>query len=283
MDDDLSFEDLSLDAAALTQREAWQEALVAWQAVTAGYPDRAEGYRGAAKALEQLHRLEEADKLLGDGMKRIPGDVELAAHRAWLAIGMSSDVTATDRWDTVLARFPEEPIGYVGLASLLQTRKRERLADVLLMGASVKFPDSEQIAVDFARIAAACGRDEDALGRWLAVLERFPNLSAAYFGAVASYRMLGRFTEAEVMIRRAREQFPNDASVDCDLATLSKDQGEWDEALRRWDAVLQKYGSDKDIMREVSRGIGQVELARYQDRLARASASADSASQEIEG
>lgn len=283
MNDDVSFERLSLDATALTQREVWPEALAAWQALAASYPQKADGYRGAAKALERLHRLEEADKLLGDGMTKVPNDVELAADRAWLATGMASDVRATERWDAVLARFPEDPIGYVGLAALLQTRKRMRLADVILMGASIKFPGSQQIALDFARAAASSGSFEDALTRWLAVLDRFPALSAAYFGAATSYRALGRIAEAEVMIRRAREQFPNDAGVDCDLAALSRDQGDWDEALRRWDAIAQKYGSDKDVMRQVSHGIGEVELARYQERITKASGSANASQQKTEG
>lgn len=283
MADDVSFERLSLDATTLTQREVWPEALVAWQAVAASYPHKSDGYRGAATALEQLHRLDDADKLLGDGMTKVPGDVELAAHRAWLATGMDSDIRATERWDAVLARFPEEPVGYVGLATLLQTRNRVRLADIVLMGAAIKFPHSQQVAVDFARVAASSGRAEDALTRWLAVLEQFPELSAAYFGAAASYRALRRMAEAEAMIRRARERFPNDPGVACDLAALSKDQGDWDEALRRWDAISQKYGGDKDVMRQVSRGIGEVELARYQERLAKASASAGASQQTTKG
>lgn len=277
MIDDTSLVDLIHQAVTLTQRQVHSEALEAWKAVMIRHPSSADGYRGTAEILRQLDRVEEADTTLQKGMLAVPSAIDLAVARAQLATTTASDFIATERWDVVIARFPEEPDGYIGLAALLHDRQRIRLADIVLTGASIKFAASSDVAINLARVAVSAGRHDDALKRWLAVVDRFPDLTVGYFGAAASCRVLGNPAEADRLIRDAQERFPDDVGVACDLAELAREKGEWDEAIRQWDVITQKYAHDKDIMRQVSHGIGRVELARFQERLSKAAKSVDAA------
>lgn len=63
-------------------RQDWPTAIERWAAVRAAFPNHAEGYTQAARALIAQSRHEEAAQVLAEGIARLPDDPEVAADHA---------------------------------------------------------------------------------------------------------------------------------------------------------------------------------------------------------
>lgn len=107
-------------ARRASSRRDWLEAGRCWDAVRACSPQHVPAYLGAAHALRESGRYDEAELVLAEAADRFPADEQVALTRAWLSNARRDWPTAIRRWEDVCTRFPENPWCYVGHANALR-------------------------------------------------------------------------------------------------------------------------------------------------------------------
>lgn len=146
---------------------------------------------------------------------------------------------------------------------LLETKRTdeaERAAkDALAMPAA-----HPQTPIFYARIARDRGDLGEAVTRYLAALERFPNEDAAAKGAVDAMLAQGLTAEAEAMLRQQMKALPRAHALAILYARLAQDRGDLAEAAERWAYVREQFVFRKEAYTEgaeVLRKLGRPEEA----------------------
>jgi len=156
------------------RREDWDEVLARCTHLATEFRI-ASAYAGAARALERLGRIDEAETLLLEPSIAYPRDLEVALTRVHLA-KQRGDVNAVrDRWEGVRRADPFFDRGYADGARFLAEIGCPDEADQLLQNAIGRFPDKSWPLREFATLAHNRGDMDEAAARWTALRERFPD------------------------------------------------------------------------------------------------------------
>lgn len=189
--------DASVDiVAAISKAESaqsagdWKEAACCWQFVCQNAPNRAVAYIRLGEALCELKRLDEADAILGEALKRFPDNAAMAMRHAEIAQSRGDFTVAANRWQQIRNRFPNRAPVVARMGNALTAMGRFDEADELLGEATAKFKKNEAIAVAYAVAAQRRGHPDEALSRWQAVQERFPDQPEAQAGIEFARREL---------------------------------------------------------------------------------------------
>ncbi|MGI4793235.1 MAG: tetratricopeptide repeat protein [Janthinobacterium lividum] len=265
MADEVDVLKLRESADAATRNGEWAASLPLWETIRAASPDDPRGYIAGANALRELGRGKEAEAVLQDGVRQLPDNLSLAAEGAWMSTRSGATAAAASAWENIITRFPQEAVGYIGLAATLIDIKRAHIADVVLLGARSLFPGSTRIAVDCARVSEGRDRLEEARGRWLDVIERFPTATAGYSGLARVLVRLGRPDDAEETIEKAVRMFPDDLDLAVAHAEHAMRMRRWEEATGRWRHVLNDFLISESVRQRANSGIGEIELSRKLD------------------
>lgn len=265
MSDDVDVLKLRERAEAASRDRAWAASLPLWEALRAASPDDPRGYLAGAQALRELGRGKEAQVVLQEGVRQLPDDLSLAAEGAWMSTRSGATAAAATAWEDIITRFPQEAVGYIGLSATLIDIKRLHIADVVLLGARALFPGSTRIAVDCARVSESRDRLEEARERWLDVIEKFPSATAGYAGLTRVLVRLERPDDAEAMIEKAVQMFPDDLDLAVAHAEHAMRMRRWEEATGRWRHVLNDFTLSASVRQRANSGIGEVELSRKLD------------------
>jgi len=168
-----------------TMRQRWDEALRWWAAVRSQAPDRLDGYLWATRALWTSARFDEAEAMASEALARFPGNADLQAERAWIAINRNDWKAALHCWELVLEVEPERRGAQAGVMQALRCLGHAADAEVMASEALARHPEdpdflAEHIwsAVDRGDWAAAASRLEAARGG-LQQAGRFEEIRAA--------------------------------------------------------------------------------------------------------
>lgn len=115
----------------------WEDALRSWDEARELAPDHPGIYAGAANALRECGRLEEAEKLLLSAAERFPDHEQIAFSLASIANLRRDWPSALHRWASVRQKFPANPASYVGSITALNGAGRAEEVDALLPAAEV--------------------------------------------------------------------------------------------------------------------------------------------------
>ena len=251
-------------------RGDWPEALRQWEIHRHEHPDDFVGYSAASVAARELERFDAADALLEDGLRRAPGNPELLANMAWNAQRRPDWPEALRRWRDYQERFPGDRVGYTGVATSLRALARFDEAEQIMERAVVQFPCNEEVLANHAWVAQEKGELEIALKRWEAYRARFPAHRAGLASIGFVLRALGRFDEAEQVLNRGLEHYPDDWELLSSHAWAATDRQDWHAALARWNALHARRPGDATVRYQIAQALG--ELGRF----AEANAFADS-------
>jgi tetratricopeptide (TPR) repeat protein len=213
----------------------WAPALRRWEAVLSRYPDAPAGYLGAANALRELGRLDEADAIAGVGVARCPQHEALVVAHAWLANARRDWPAALHRWADARARFPRNPWCCVGSAKALQGADRQDEAEsVLAIAATMQPPKADPIAT--ARLAfeiARCRLDWPAVRDAAQRIIAGPVAPAAqvWLGLAQACWHLGDPTGADAAAERAIDAEPGLSEAVLIRARAATDRGDGELAL----------------------------------------------------
>jgi tetratricopeptide (TPR) repeat protein len=150
-------------------------------------------------------------------------------------------------WHRTRALFPELSMTSEGALQLLLNLGAFDEADALIQKGWRRYPRDAHLARGYVRVAYKRGNQEEALRRCEIVRRKSPRIAEGYTTAAACLTDLGRHQEAEAMIERAVRKLPRDYDVLVDHARHAVHRKDWQEALRRWEAVKSS---------EADRGLG---------------------------
>jgi tetratricopeptide (TPR) repeat protein len=220
-------------------RRDWPEAVQRWEIVRGEFPNEPLSYTLATAALREAGRLDEAGALAASAREHFPDDF-LALLEYARAAERRDHAQGLEGWQELRDRFPDRIEGYAGLAAALRKLGRLDEAEAALGESVAKFPESRQLALEFARIAEARRDWAAALDRWSAIRNAFPDEVWGYIGRAAALRELQRTEEAESILAEAVKRFPAEPRLHMDRALLAHHRGDWQEtAARFWRAVHQ--------------------------------------------
>ncbi len=159
------------------RRADWAAAFDRWQTFLDRFPDDPSGYAGVGRALSQLAQMQlnQADEIVRKGVERHPQSGDVLGTYARLASVRRDWAEALARWNVCLERLSIDPISHMGVGGSLRELGRLDEAEAFLRQALEKFPEHAGLNAEFARIPTERRDLREALKRWTAFRERFPD------------------------------------------------------------------------------------------------------------
>ena len=259
---------LMAEYARLAQRRGdWDEAERRWALFRARFPDQPEGFSGHADALRQAARLEQAEAVATEGVRRFPRSAEIAVAHARVAVDRRDWYVAFRRWQAARPRFPDRPEIAAGLGMALQFLRRLDEAEAALDEAKARFPHDHDVAIAHAGIAAARYNWPEAHRRWQAVLGRYPQNATAQVGLGVALRELGRLDEADQVLGDALRSFPTHQPLVFGYVWVAIKRRDWPEALRRCELIRERFGETDAYLRTRGYALATAQIDRLDAHL----------------
>ena len=198
-------------------------------------------FLSSGKALKRQGRLDEAAALLQEGLARFPDEEWIAAEYAWTVNDLGDHQGALASWRNVRARFPKNLPAYVGIAFALRRLGRFAEADDTYRSALERFPPNETLYTEYAWSAEEQRDIQESIRRWDKVRAQFPQVHVGYVRSGILLRDALRFLEADAILKRALERFPESSEAAVSYAWTAQRQNDWPIALKRWELVILNF------------------------------------------
>ena len=211
-----------------------------WEKLLIEYPTDAYKSVLTLKVLIGLRRYDEAALAMQNGLRRAPGNSYFLSGLGEVAQSRGNHSEAIEIYAKLRKQFPGVAMGYIGAVQSLKTQGRAAEAEDMAVIAIRKFPSDIRGFLECARLAVQRQDWEEALRRWLTICEQF-NYFGAYVGAAEALRQLGRLSEAENLVQRARDLTSTDPGPLSEYALLAEAKGDTAEALQRWRGLLWRF------------------------------------------
>ena len=203
----------------------WGKAADRFAAGRERFPDFSPFYGFGGMALRRSGRVEQAEELLQDAIRKFPDDAQVFAEYAQCGPGRTSPEEQMRRARTVLERFPQRPEGFWMVGGALMADQKFDEADAVLADGMSRHPNDPLLLFVWARCATARADWPEATRRWEVAKARQPGsrqIAEGYLGM----RMRASADDARPFIEWAK-QAPAD--------------GPRDEAIRRWSEVKRRF------------------------------------------
>jgi Tetratricopeptide repeat len=145
---------------------------------------------------------------------------------------------AFELWREYREQCPEDPQGYLMAGVALRSSGRFDSADIVLRDGLGRCNNHLALAIEYAWVAHYQSDWDEALKRWEAVWQRYPNHPAGIIGIGRVLIKLARLAEAEERLLAGLSNFPADVFVATTMAEVATAREDWREALTRWNRVL---------------------------------------------
>jgi tetratricopeptide (TPR) repeat protein len=223
------------------ERRDIPEAIRRWGTVQAQFPDDPIGHIRGGVLLLHSHRFDEADRVLGEAVRRFPESEEALTSYAWVAHNQHNWPEALKRWEQVIAKFPQLRDPRRLATQVLMDLGRFDEARTVLAPALRMFPDDRAIAIVSGWLATRRRDILEADRIWGSVRDRFPDCADGYRGHALALREVGRLDEAEAMLLEGARRFPLDSVIAMDLALIPERKHNWSLASERWRGVRSRF------------------------------------------
>jgi predicted Zn-dependent protease len=228
-------------AAQMLAQGHHDKALEIWQQMHARFPGLSTNSDAALNLLLDLGHHEEAEQLMQEGRRRNPSQAAFyATALARVAYRRGDPDEAIRRCETLLKEFPGTAEGYHIAATCLHSMGRQKEADAMMARGVLRLPDDFNVNVHYAHLAMHRNEWPEALRRWELMRGRFEN-STVPLGLAQCLRELDRFAEAEQVLIDVRTRYGTTDSVLAEMADLAAAKGDFDEAVRRWKIVIDRF------------------------------------------
>jgi tetratricopeptide (TPR) repeat protein len=228
-------------ASAAELDRDWPRAAELWDYVRKHFPSIAAGYIGAARALREMRRFDEAEAVLVEAVERLPDDPGAASERCWLSQIARDFPEADRRWTTLRSNFPNISAGWtVGAVALRELRAFDE-AEALLRDAMLRFPSEAPPVVEYAWLATARRDWPEAIRRWETVRARFADRSDGLLRGALALNEVWRHDDAEALLRAGMDRFPEESSFAVEYAETAFRQAHIDDAIARYAIVRERF------------------------------------------
>jgi tetratricopeptide (TPR) repeat protein len=166
-----------------------------------------------------------------------------SATLSWTAVGIAAFLWGAAvfwylRNDRERAKLKESEIANKEAETVAWSEER-------LLGVMKRFPRSPGPALAYAERAQQRGEWEEALRRYRLAIARGANGERGVAGAARALTELGRFDEADTLLRKVQRRFPGSSGLRREFARIAHRRRDWPEAARRWEAYRTAAPSDK--------------------------------------
>ena len=192
-------------------------------------------------------------------------DAKAEMARALAAEAAGDHASAVLHWRRIVNARPDDWNPVFRLMSALARSNQEAEAEAVAAEGLAAFPKQPAIALEYGWLAARRKSWSEALLRWQAALDRFPDEPRFYAVIGAGLTATQRFAEAEALLSAAILRFDTHAQVASEYAALAVRQGQWAEAASRWRRVAELTPPNADPLARMAyclRQAGQVDEAR---------------------
>ena len=222
------------------------------------YPRSADGYTIAAGCLADHGRPDEAEAMIGRGVSKVPGDIDMAVLHARHAMRREAWPEALRRWYLVRDRFKEHSVGSVGAAECLRAMGRVDDAEHLLIATRANFDSDPWPIAELANLAAAKGDHARAVEHWEYLIEYFRSFDHAYKMGVVAMRKAGQEAKADELYRIMALRSPSDLQAQLEYAR-SGDRCGHSGAADRWAAIREEFpecaeAQEREVVPSVATG-----------------------------
>jgi predicted Zn-dependent protease len=238
--DELAYADSALDNDDL------RRATDIWNKLIADCPEDTYKSPLALKILLRLRRFDEAIRIMGDGLRRSPGNSHYLQGLVQIAQAKGDHKEAMVLSAQMRKRFPGVIGGYTLGAESLRVENQLAEAEGLAQKAMKLFPEEMAGFLEYARIPAQRQDWEEALRRWQPIREQF-GYFGGYVGSAQALVRLGRYDEAEELLERSRYRFSSQPEPFVELARVAEAKGDIPEAVERWKVVLHRFPLDMHV------------------------------------
>jgi tetratricopeptide (TPR) repeat protein len=224
-------------ARNLMAERRFLEALALWRELGEHWPQHAEGCLGESDTLEALGRPMEALRTLSQGAERFPTDPRPAIGYASLALRQSMGGLALARFERAQEQFPNESEAFLGFAEALESAGDVERALSSLEAVAERFIDNPRTELLLGRLYLRRGDPVTAFARFESATSRRDADCNIYLAAADALTRHGRFTEADQILAKCVERYPDDLSARIAYSRTAEVRKDWPEALCRWKAV----------------------------------------------
>ncbi len=228
-------------AEIAADREDWAEAARRFDTARGRYPDAWWACKRIADVLRRDGRADEAEAVLVEAQQRHPGEAALPIDYAEVAYERRDWALARSRFEIVRDRFPTVWWSYKRIADALRAAGRADEAEAMVLDGQRIAPDAAPLFIDHAELAFERRDWALALSRFEIVRERFPGEWWLYKRIAEASREVGRLDEAEAVLLDGQRRCPGEADLFLDHAELAAAARDWPEALRRFEAVRDRF------------------------------------------
>jgi predicted Zn-dependent protease len=194
-------------ASVALERGDYSAACSRYEAVRKRFPGAWIGYSLGAQALIASNRLEEADVVAEQSIKRFPHEISGFLEYARLAMRREDWAEALRRWEVIQDTFKDRVFGPLGRAQALIKLGRYEEADEVIATGRLRFPTDSGLLAESARCAQARGDVGEAVKRWKRRIERAPMEAHGYRDAARALKAMGEHAEAEAILQQAADRF----------------------------------------------------------------------------
>lgn len=226
----------------------WNGALLRWQRVLERFPGNIAASIGKANTCLELGKYEEAEAYYLEAQTKWPNDPRAFVGYARAAQMQCRWTDAMLRWESALGKWvselersPGNMVASIGRANICLELGQFELAETYFLDAQLKWPGNPNSFVGYARVAQMQCLWSEALKRWQVVLERFPKNMPASIGRANASLELEAYGDAETYFNEAQLKWPDNPNAFIGYARVAQMQYLWEEALVRWQRVLDKF------------------------------------------
>ncbi|HXC30174.1 MAG TPA: tetratricopeptide repeat protein [Stellaceae bacterium] len=139
---------------AAAQRN-WARAAQRWKAVRIHAAERLEGYVWGARALWSLGKLDAAEALASEAVRRFPGDVNALSESCWIATAREDWPEALRRWTLMHEAEPQRIDAQARMIQSLRMLGRNHECEVAATTSLAEHPDEPELLIEHVWAAVA--------------------------------------------------------------------------------------------------------------------------------
>jgi tetratricopeptide (TPR) repeat protein len=157
------------------------------------------------------------------------------------ALDNNDQVRAMEICNQLIADYPLDALeNSLALRVLIRLRRFDDATSIMRNGRR-RHPREPKFLQWLGEIAQAKNDHGEALRLYTELRRRFPSVMEGYTLAADSLRVMKRLDEAEDLAKQAMSRFPEDISPLLEYARLAVIREDWEEALQRWQPVLNRF------------------------------------------
>ena len=144
-------------------------------------------------------------------------------------------------------KFPNSELIYTETLKVLRQENKIPEFEALISQAVDKFPNSVNMASEYAKLAFDKHQWSDAIVRYQRLLETVPDDPAVYIGLANAFEAGGEPSKAESILKKLADFCPSDVRGFMALASLAERQGDAAVALERWRDAERRFPLEQSV------------------------------------